>query len=125
MNTAQGVHCSVCATYLGVAQQGKFAWMQTVNMMSGCTILVLEAAIAFVCLNPECYRKAEAKIMPNALTGITVPACAVCERKPSFNIPWAVCAKCKGPSYCTARCQTMDWTRHKEKCGKKATNKTV
>ena len=46
--------------------------------------------------------------------------CDICAHKvPLTANPLKVCARCGGVRYCSARCQRLDWPRHKVQCVKR------
>ena len=47
--------------------------------------------------------------------------CAYCGKLPSVDPParFQVCAKCRGPAYCSKDCQAAAWSDHKLKCTNK------
>ncbi|KAJ6506605.1 hypothetical protein C8R45DRAFT_970095 [Mycena sanguinolenta] len=54
---------------------------------------------------------------PSALSGRLSTACLTCRKDPATS-GMSRCGKCKLARYCSADCQTQDWTRHKTVCGK-------
>eukprot|EP00978_Attheya_sp_CCMP212_P002103 scaffold4346_cov52-Attheya_sp.AAC.2 len=42
--------------------------------------------------------------------------CSYCHLQPPKDKPFSKCSKCRHTSYCSRKCQTNDWSEHKETC---------
>lgn len=99
--------CNIC----GKPGNDEFGRLLVFNNAPNCPYF------AQVLCSPECLRQSQVESQ-QSLDGKVrdiMPQCRFCQRGTKDILH---CGRCRGASYCSKQCQTLDWPRHKQHCQK-------